>query len=158
MQTQNCEDADVALGGFRIAPLDGKYDSTSEKEYDALVDIFRIPDEFVLERERSVTHSFGRRLAGHDHDDGDDEEEEGVESMFFFPLSFSLFSHVPSLSIFPFSLFFSFFLLFLFSLSLFSFSSRFSPLSFPLADGQPCGCTSSGNSPQQTPSTDSPSG
>lgn len=75
---------------FRIAPLDGKYDSTSEKEYEALVDIFRIPDEFVLERERSVTHSFGRRLAGDgDADEEEDGEEGGVESMLIFSFFFS---------------------------------------------------------------------
>ncbi|KAK1757076.1 hypothetical protein QBC47DRAFT_451539 [Echria macrotheca] len=44
-----------------IAPLDGKF-ADSEKEYETLVELYDIPPQFVLERERSVTHSLGRQL------------------------------------------------------------------------------------------------
>ncbi|EAQ84503.1 hypothetical protein CHGG_08517 [Chaetomium globosum CBS 148.51] len=44
----------------RIAPLDGTYGGP-ETEYQTLIKQFNIPDEFVWERETSVTHSFGRQ-------------------------------------------------------------------------------------------------
>jgi hypothetical protein len=44
----------------RIAPLDGA-DIGTETEYQTLVERFNIPDEFVWERETSVTHSFGHQ-------------------------------------------------------------------------------------------------
>ncbi|KAK4234186.1 hypothetical protein C8A03DRAFT_47425 [Achaetomium macrosporum] len=44
-----------------VAPLDGKQGGP-ENEYRTLINLYKIPDEFVWERERSVTHSFGRQI------------------------------------------------------------------------------------------------
>jgi hypothetical protein len=47
----------------RVAPLDGKRKhSGTDDEYQTLINIFEIPEEFVWEREQSVTHSFGRQV------------------------------------------------------------------------------------------------
>ena len=46
---------------LRIAPLDGLFEG-AEGEYETLIDLYHIPDQFVLEREQSVTHSLGRHL------------------------------------------------------------------------------------------------
>ncbi|KAK3311096.1 uncharacterized protein B0T15DRAFT_520372 [Chaetomium strumarium] len=46
-----------------VAPLDGtRNDSGTDNGYQTLVNLYEIPDEFVWEREQSVTHSFGRRI------------------------------------------------------------------------------------------------
>lgn len=52
-----------------FAPLDGRYRGSPSGEYDQLIQLYDIPDDFVAERERSVTHSFGHQLG-----------ENGVES------------------------------------------------------------------------------
>ncbi|KAK3986193.1 hypothetical protein QBC44DRAFT_248725 [Cladorrhinum sp. PSN332] len=46
-----------------IAPPDGKY-ADSKQEYEMLVKLYCIPDQFVLERERNVMHSLGRQVDG----------------------------------------------------------------------------------------------
>ena len=42
-----------------------------ETEYQTVIDLFKIPDEFVWERQQSVAHSLGRQLG-----------EDGLESKF----------------------------------------------------------------------------
>ncbi|KAK4168367.1 hypothetical protein QBC43DRAFT_117290 [Cladorrhinum sp. PSN259] len=44
-----------------ITPLDGRY-ADSQDEYDTLIKLYSIPGQFILERERSVTHSLGRQI------------------------------------------------------------------------------------------------
>lgn len=44
----------------RFAPLDGRFSGT-EARYEKLIELYKIPDEFVSERESGVTHSYGRR-------------------------------------------------------------------------------------------------
>ena len=51
----------------RIAPLDGKFPGV-ESEYQTLIDLYKLPDEFVWERERGVTHSFGHQLGEDGHE------------------------------------------------------------------------------------------
>ncbi|SPQ25613.1 f403d8b6-5647-4e1b-8912-a4d8e3583c39 [Thermothielavioides terrestris] len=46
-----------------IAPLDGAF-SEGGADYEAVTSLYDIPDEFVWERERGVTHAYGRRLGG----------------------------------------------------------------------------------------------
>ncbi|CAP71653.1 uncharacterized protein PODANS_6_60 [Podospora anserina S mat+] len=53
-----------------FAPLDGRYRGPPSGEYDQLIQLYDIPDDFVAERERSVTHSFGHQLG-----------ENGVETL-----------------------------------------------------------------------------
>ncbi|KAK4118233.1 hypothetical protein N657DRAFT_694550 [Parathielavia appendiculata] len=52
-----------------IAPLDGKFRG-GENEYQRLIELYNLPNEFVWERERGVTHSFGHQLG-----------EDGLETL-----------------------------------------------------------------------------
>ncbi|KAK4223942.1 hypothetical protein QBC38DRAFT_424511 [Podospora fimiseda] len=58
-----------------IAPLDGYYADTQD-DYETLVNLYHIPTEFIAERDRSVTHSFGRHL-----------EDGGMETLWMHFLS-----------------------------------------------------------------------